>query len=423
MFTAFKDFYSELSSYVPEVTYIAGRRAFLHRARVAREQENVEAFRELRNEAIAYWSAYLDREERKKNAMDAKMGRMLDMDVYPSHEWEESSSASNNNSNNSKRSIQLPSKQGPSKNHSGRGSASMHTTTDVASPKNSQRLKDCDELISHTRQLINIGTSQRRLQTQATTQQGMRNQTVPGETESELAQKQFLEQRARQQTALHRRRQLQQQQQQQKQRQQQKAALQRLKDQQIQHSWQLQLSNEMSAGMSNVPLPDRFEDSNSNSSSPTVSPTTSTTMSINPESSSTPAQVYTNPNPNTNTTVYTTNESTSPAYHIDETDVACYAHVNLSSEWYTDARNGGADGDGGGAGPGPSSQLNLKRRVDSGFSEMDFEMVSAEGESQKYGDGDGAGEMGYVGKGKGKMHNGVSGGGGGEGAMEVICID
>ncbi|KAH7067082.1 hypothetical protein FB567DRAFT_555763 [Paraphoma chrysanthemicola] len=95
MFTEFKDFYSKLSSVVPDVTFRGGRHAFLHRARVAREQEDIESFRHLRNELIQYWYAYLDQEERKKNDMNARLSRMLDTDIYPSHEWEEPPKQSN----------------------------------------------------------------------------------------------------------------------------------------------------------------------------------------------------------------------------------------------------------------------------------------------------------------------------------------
>jgi hypothetical protein len=83
MFTAFKEFYTELAPLVPEVTYVQGRHAFLHRARVAREQGDVEAFRHLRNELIQYWYAYLEQEERKKEMMNRRLGKMLDEDVYP----------------------------------------------------------------------------------------------------------------------------------------------------------------------------------------------------------------------------------------------------------------------------------------------------------------------------------------------------
>jgi hypothetical protein len=94
MFTSFKDFYSELSAVVPGITFIQGRNAFLHRARVAREQENVEAFRHLRNELIQYWYTWLEQEERKKVEMNQRLSIMLDTDVYPSHEWQDSRTSS-----------------------------------------------------------------------------------------------------------------------------------------------------------------------------------------------------------------------------------------------------------------------------------------------------------------------------------------
>jgi hypothetical protein len=88
MFTEFKDFYTHLSGIVREVTYRNGRHTFLHRARVAREQEDVIAFREIRSELIQYWEMYLDREEQKKKDMDQRLGNLLSSDSYPSHEWE-----------------------------------------------------------------------------------------------------------------------------------------------------------------------------------------------------------------------------------------------------------------------------------------------------------------------------------------------
>lgn len=94
MFTVFKDFYSDLASVVPAVCQLTGRQAFLHRARVAREQEDVEAFRDLRNELIQYWYAYLEEQERKKEQLNERMSRMLDSDVYPAHEWEPSPASS-----------------------------------------------------------------------------------------------------------------------------------------------------------------------------------------------------------------------------------------------------------------------------------------------------------------------------------------
>ncbi|KAF1964667.1 hypothetical protein BU23DRAFT_604676 [Bimuria novae-zelandiae CBS 107.79] len=88
MFTELKEFYTRLSVMVPDVTARNGRHAFLHRARVAREQENVEAFRHLRNELIGYWEAYLEQEERKKDDMNRRLSKMLDVDVYPAS-WDD----------------------------------------------------------------------------------------------------------------------------------------------------------------------------------------------------------------------------------------------------------------------------------------------------------------------------------------------
>lgn len=89
MFTTFKDFYTHLSTSVHEITARSGRHAFLHRARVAREQEDVEAFRHLRNELIQVWYMHLDREERTKREMGERLARMLEGDCYPASEWQE----------------------------------------------------------------------------------------------------------------------------------------------------------------------------------------------------------------------------------------------------------------------------------------------------------------------------------------------
>lgn len=88
MFTEFKDFYSKLSCVVGSIARLGGRQAFLHRARVAREQEDVESFRRIRNELIMYWYSYLEDEEIKKKDINARMSKMLDTDIYPSHEWD-----------------------------------------------------------------------------------------------------------------------------------------------------------------------------------------------------------------------------------------------------------------------------------------------------------------------------------------------
>ncbi|PVH94565.1 hypothetical protein DM02DRAFT_539215, partial [Periconia macrospinosa] len=83
MFTQFKEFYSKLCCIVPAVMQRSGRHAFLHKARVAREQEDVEAFRALRNELIEYWYCYWENEERKKADIERRLDKMLNVDVYP----------------------------------------------------------------------------------------------------------------------------------------------------------------------------------------------------------------------------------------------------------------------------------------------------------------------------------------------------
>ncbi|KAL5117725.1 hypothetical protein ACEQ8H_004335 [Pleosporales sp. CAS-2024a] len=89
MFTAFKDFYTQLATLMPDMAFVPGRRAFLHRARVARETENVEQFRRLRNDVIGHWCAYLEREEARKRTMERRLSKMLDVDVYPGPECDD----------------------------------------------------------------------------------------------------------------------------------------------------------------------------------------------------------------------------------------------------------------------------------------------------------------------------------------------
>ena len=89
MFTEFRNFYTELAGHVPDVTFKTGRHTFLHRARVAREQEDVIAFRAIRAELLRYWHTYLENEKRKKRTMQTRIVRFLESDTYPSHIWEE----------------------------------------------------------------------------------------------------------------------------------------------------------------------------------------------------------------------------------------------------------------------------------------------------------------------------------------------
>ncbi|KAF1947211.1 hypothetical protein EJ02DRAFT_508038 [Clathrospora elynae] len=92
MFTKFRDCYMKLSTFIGEVAAISGKDAFLHRARVAREQEDVESMRNLNDELRFHWNLYQGREEHKRMAMKRCIDTMLNADTYPSHEWEPRSS-------------------------------------------------------------------------------------------------------------------------------------------------------------------------------------------------------------------------------------------------------------------------------------------------------------------------------------------
>ncbi|OCK82925.1 hypothetical protein K432DRAFT_441223 [Lepidopterella palustris CBS 459.81] len=88
MFSELKVFYTQLIKVLPKVSRVS-KHCFLHRARVAREKEDIEAFREVRNELIAYWGMYLDEEEQRREDMNRVMSKMLNADIYPSADDED----------------------------------------------------------------------------------------------------------------------------------------------------------------------------------------------------------------------------------------------------------------------------------------------------------------------------------------------
>ncbi|KAH7079360.1 hypothetical protein BKA63DRAFT_532004 [Paraphoma chrysanthemicola] len=291
MFTEFKDFYSKLSSVVPDVTFRGGRHAFLHRARVAREQEDIESFRHLRNELIQYWYAYLDQEERKKNDMNARLSRMLDTDIYPSHEWEE-----------------------PPKQSKATRRCSTATTGSARKP-----IPDPNLQRQQMAQMAQAVARARALQQQ---KEAMHDRT-------RQAQLQLLAQQRQAQTAA--------------------------------ATWVAPSGGE----------PHAQEDS----------------KCAKPDDGMVDDEFELDPDPLPN---FMKRSSDS---WIDDIDVGCYAHVNLSSDWIDNTSNGE---------PGPSTKK--QRRVDSGFEE--FEVADAsnvEPGNCSYGEED----VSYVGKGKGKMGTGM----------------
>jgi hypothetical protein len=83
MFSQFKQFYTQLASALPGYLYRGGKHAFLHRARVARDQENVGAFRLLMDELVQFWYSYIEQEDQKRSAMNRLISKTLDADTYP----------------------------------------------------------------------------------------------------------------------------------------------------------------------------------------------------------------------------------------------------------------------------------------------------------------------------------------------------
>jgi hypothetical protein len=377
---------------VPSVTYIQGRQAFLHRARVAREQEDVESFRHLRNELIQYWYNYLEREERKKNDMNKKMSRMLDSDIYPSHEWEQHSSNTTRRDSNiteassSKSPVALDAtamaKEGIPMTANPRQLDYQFTgCTMMVIPRTPATLQQ------HNLQLQMMMRRQQQQQQMIMMQSGPGGMTtthqfqhaqphIPGQPLTAQQQAQLQAQQQAQQVAFAQQRQAQQQ-----------AFLQhQVQQQRQQQEQQVQtcVTNNDLAFMSDI------------------HPCWQQSMTRQSSTFLAPAQGFSsNPIPPAIKSEYTSHDelydSPSPAPgNVDDVDVGCFAHVNLSKDWYAEE--------------GPSSQ---KRRVDSGIEEGVAMDGIVEGEVVE-----------YVGKGKGKMSVDEVEAGVGVGAdREVICID
>lgn len=83
MFTEFKAFHNKLAYLVPALLQQRGRNELLHRARVAREHEDIVGFRAVRADLMQHWYQYLERQENERNLMNAALSRMFDTDTYP----------------------------------------------------------------------------------------------------------------------------------------------------------------------------------------------------------------------------------------------------------------------------------------------------------------------------------------------------
>jgi hypothetical protein len=362
MFTEFKNFYSKLSSVVPDVTFRGGRHAFLHRARVAREQEDIESFRHLRNELIQYWYAYIDQEERKKNDMNARLSKMLDTDIYPSHEREDPPQRPQDTRRCSSATA------GSAKSPILLDTATMAKEGIPMTGNLDQSSFDANTLALQNQQHIfprqHVGCS-------------MRVALGAPPTRQQMQQQIYLMHRAQQAHAARQQHQM--------------RDLSRLTP--LQLLAQQKLSHQPSSRAPPVHTP----------SVPSLPTQTEPDAAV--ELSTT--DLYAAPS------TAQTAAPTDPDPLIDDIDVGCYAHVNLSADWYASQ-----------AEPGPS--VLKQRRVDSGFEESEtVEDASASASVGRDVDIDmgvimsglEGGDGSYVGKGKGRMGVGVGVGG------DVISID
>ncbi|KAF2837836.1 hypothetical protein M501DRAFT_936896, partial [Patellaria atrata CBS 101060] len=82
MFMEMKKFYKELTGSLTGLSK-GGRDDWLHRARVAREQDDLQGFYDVRKEMVDTWQLYLEGEEAKKNILTNALSKMLDGDPAP----------------------------------------------------------------------------------------------------------------------------------------------------------------------------------------------------------------------------------------------------------------------------------------------------------------------------------------------------
>ncbi|KAJ4988952.1 hypothetical protein SVAN01_05576 [Stagonosporopsis vannaccii] len=85
LFVEFKALHGTLVQLMPNAVRL-GRQCFLHRARVAREKEDIEGFRAVERELMACWRHQLQLRELEKQEVERALKRVVDADVYPERE-------------------------------------------------------------------------------------------------------------------------------------------------------------------------------------------------------------------------------------------------------------------------------------------------------------------------------------------------
>ncbi|UPX14035.1 uncharacterized protein EKO05_0004528 [Ascochyta rabiei] len=82
LFMEFRAFYNSLANIMPHIVGCRSK-GYLHRARVAREHEDIAAFRAVRAELVQHWHHYLAQQEFQRAKINASLQRMIRADVYP----------------------------------------------------------------------------------------------------------------------------------------------------------------------------------------------------------------------------------------------------------------------------------------------------------------------------------------------------
>jgi hypothetical protein len=82
LFVRFKEFHDKLANAMPHIVRV-GRQCFLHRARVAREREDIAGFRSVVAQMMAAWRHHVQLHDAQRYEVHRAMWRMMDADTYP----------------------------------------------------------------------------------------------------------------------------------------------------------------------------------------------------------------------------------------------------------------------------------------------------------------------------------------------------
>lgn len=81
LFVEFKEFHNKVTAVMPHIVRV-GRQCFLHRARVARENEDIAEFRSVVAQTMAAWRHHVQLQDAQRYEVHRAMWRMMDADTY-----------------------------------------------------------------------------------------------------------------------------------------------------------------------------------------------------------------------------------------------------------------------------------------------------------------------------------------------------